>query len=265
MQATILRPGLLVSLRTSVRGNVKYQTTDLGTTQTVDGAEESRWETNKLVRDKAEQERAIKARSKARSVISAVCSHSDFGLLCLLENRAKLDEAIKEAQRIATDFNMDSRWSRLSVNVVTGEVAPNDALAIQGIKREMRELMEDMEAGMKRAATNPEEAVEQIRAAANKARSVGQMLTPDAQETVQKAINAARAVARQIVKAGEGMTFELDRASLGRVTQARTAFLDLDEAAPIAEVESDGRAVDIDPEPTEPKAGLQAAAPLFDL
>ena len=89
MQTSILRPGLLVSLRTSIKGNVRYFTTELEKEHiTEEGEERARWETERTVRDPEEQKRALKARSLARSAVQTVCSHSDFGLLCLVRKTA---------------------------------------------------------------------------------------------------------------------------------------------------------------------------------
>ena len=242
MQSTILRPGLLVALSITLRGNVSYKTIDLGT-ETVDGVEVSKWDTERTTRDKEELERGNKARSKARAIISGVCTHSGkFGLLCLKANRLNLDAAIRDAQRVVNDFNMDARFSNLSLSVCTGEIAPNDQLAIQGIKREMRELFEDMEEGLRKLN------VDKIREACDRATQVGKMLSPDVQGEVERAVKAARANARLIVKAGEQAAMDIDRAALNRVNEARTAFLDLDDAAPIGDVEGPSRAVDLEPE-----------------
>src|SRR6516165_9924474 len=105
LKTSTLRPGLLVSLKTSIRGNVKYDATVLeGEHFTADGAMEKRWETTKHIADPAEHERAVKARSKAAATVRGVCSHSAFGLLCPENRTAKLDEAIAEARRIADEF-----------------------------------------------------------------------------------------------------------------------------------------------------------------
>lgn len=257
LNPTILRPGILVSLRTSIRGNVSYKTFDLGT-ELVDGVEVTKWDTERTTRDKEEQERAVKARSKARSILSSVCVHSDFGLLCLQSRRAELDAAIAEARKVANEFNLSAQVSRLSVNIVTGEIAPNDQLAIRGIKTELRELIEDMQEGMKNLD------VKKIREAADKARMVGQMLTPDAQAQVQEAIDLARKTAREIKRAGESAAIEVDRAAIAKVAQARTAFLDLDDQGEIGTVESTGRAVDFEPAPVEMKAA-PAQSSMFDM
>jgi hypothetical protein len=244
MQTSTLRPGLLVSLKTSLRGNVKYSTTDLGTTVTVDGAEEARWETNRHIADKAELERATKARSKARSVVSGVCAQSAFGLLCLESRRDELETAIMEAEAIARDFNASAALSRLSFNVVVGVIAPDDARAVRAINSEMSDLLANMAEGMKNL--NPQA----IRDAANRARSVGQMLTSDMQAKVADAINVARQTAREMIKAAEVGVGEVDRLAIAKIADARTAFLDLDEQGTIGEVEHQGRAVELAPEPT---------------
>lgn len=242
MKASTLRPGFLVVVRTSIRGNTSYVTTDLGTTVTADGAEEARWETNRLVRDKAEQERAVKARALARSAIQTVCAHSDFGLLCPQDKGDRLDGAIAKAQGIVDEFNDTSELTRISFNVMCGTVAPDDARAIRAINSEMRELIEDMQRGINSLD------VDAVRKAANKATSVGKMLETGAQETVKKAITLARAAATEIRKAGDVAAVEIDQATMQRLTEARLAFLDLEEAGQVGEVVHVAPAVDLEPE-----------------
>lgn len=244
MQTSILRPGLLVSLRTSIKGNVKYSTTELEAEHiTPEGEERARWETERTVRDPEEQKRALKARSLARSAVQTVCSHSDFGLLCLVENRAKLDVAIAKAEGIAREFNADAEVSQLRVNVIIGEVAPDDARAIRAINQEIRDLMDSMAQGL---ATLD---VQKVRDAANKATSVGKMLEPNAKASVERALGIARKAAREIVKAGETGAIEIDQVAIQRLTEARTAFLDLDEVPEVQAPEAAAPvAVDFEPE-----------------
>jgi hypothetical protein len=239
MQTSTLRPGLLVAVTTSIRGNVRYRTTDLGTTVTVDGAEESRWETERHVTDKAEQERATKARSLARSAVQSVCAQSAFGLLCPEFKRDALDAAITEARRIVDEFNADASVTRVAFNVLAGRIAPDDAEAIRAINAEMSDLMATMAEGMRNLD------VKVIRDAANRARSVGQMLTPEMQERVQDAIDVARKTAREAVKAAETGAQEIDRAAINKIMESRTAFLDLDEQAAIGDVQHTGRSLDL--------------------
>jgi hypothetical protein len=146
----------------------------------------------------------------------------DFGLLCLVENRGKLDAAIAKAEGIAREFNADAEVSRLRVNVIIGEVSPDDARAIRAINQEMRDLMDAMASGI---ATLD---VQKVRDAAGKAKSVGKMLEPNAKANVERALTIARKTARDIVKAGETGAIEIDQVAIQRLTEARTAFLDLD-------------------------------------
>lgn len=249
MQTSILRPGLLVSLRTSIKGNVRYFTTSLEAEHITEAGEErARWETERTVRDPEEQKRALKARSLARSAVQTVCSHSDFGLLCLQENRSKLDAAIAKAEGIAREFNLTAEVSRLNVNVIIGEVAADDVRAIRSINQEMRDLMDAMASGL---ATLD---VEAVRNAANKARSVGKMLEPNAKANVERALTIARTAARQIVKAGETGAAEIDQVAIQRLTEARTAFLDIDLEGDTQAPEA-AAAVAVD---FEPEAGFEA-------
>jgi hypothetical protein len=80
-------PGLLLGLKTSVKGGVKYKRLDL---PAEDGQE--RWETTKTVDDKEELERAQKLRSKVGNSIRAVCA----------QKRASGCSARTSARRIST-------------------------------------------------------------------------------------------------------------------------------------------------------------------
>lgn len=80
----------------------------------------------------------------------------------------------------------------------------------------------------------------------------------DAEVRIQLAVDAARSVATKMVKAGEQAAQEIDRATIARLTETRTAFLDIDQedreiAAPTAEA----RAIDL--EPSEQPVGTVAA------
>jgi len=70
--------------------------------------------------------------------------------------------------------------------------------------------------------------VKTVREAAIKAKSLGQMLTPDAEGRVIKAIEVARQAANRISKAGEEATVEIDRSAIRKIAEQRTSFLDLD-------------------------------------
>ena len=250
MLYTTLRPGLMVSVRTSIKGNVSYHVTDLGKRTTVEG-EIAEHQTERLTRNVEEQERAVKARGAARSVIQTVCAHSDFGLLCPLDKESKLDEAIVAALAIVRDFNDSSEITKITFNVLRGKVEQDDVRAVRAINQEMRDLVDNMADGVQRLD------VEAIRNAANKAKSVGQMLSPEAQSKIKDAIDTVRKTARAIVKAGEGAAVEVDQLALQRLQQSRTAFLDFD--VPEVEVQAPaetGRAVDFEADTPERAANI---------
>lgn len=229
LTTSTLRPGLLVSLKTSIQGNVRYSTLTLeGDHITETGERKARWETERTVTDPVEHEAAIRARSLARSRIQCVCANSAFGLLCPESKADELAEAVTQARAIVDAFNGTAGVTRLSFNIIAGKILPDDVEAIRAINSEMSDLLASMAEGLSNLD------VSKVRDAANKAKSVGAMLTPAAQEAVQAAIDVARKTARQIVSAGEEGTAEIDRAAIRKVLEARTGFLDVE---PEAEVE----------------------------
>lgn len=256
-----LRPGLLVSLKTSVRGNLRYEKRMIEAAHvTKDGTQKAKWETERTVMDPVENEAARIARSKASTAIRRVCAHSAFGLLCPEADAENLEAAMVEAREIVEAFNATATLSRLSVYVITGRIAPDDVEAVKAINSEVRDLIEEMETGLKNLD------VSVVRDAANRARNLGNMLAPEAAGRVQVAIETARTAARQIVKAGEQAAAEVDKATLRRLTEMRTSFLDLDEAKEVAAPKAQGRAVDLAPEDKPMrKAYGRVPGPQFEL
>jgi hypothetical protein len=240
VQLTTIVPGYLVSCKTSIRGGVVYAKQDLEDTTT-----HKRWITDKTIHDPEETERASKVRNKCSSLVRGVCSLSSFGLLCREDKKEQLDAAVAEARTYADEFNKYARFSKITVNVIAGRVADNDVEAAKAIRGEIGELIADMERGI---ATLD---VSVIRDAATRARSVGKMLSPDAQARVQEAIDTARLVARKIVQAGEQAASEIDANLLAKLTRARTEFLDLPEegeaATEVHAEAADGRGLDLEP------------------
>lgn len=239
-----LRPGLLVSMQTSIKGNTHYRTMELEADHVdANGSRRARWETERIVTDPAEHEDAIKVRTKARGLILSVCSQSAFGLLCPNNKETDLREAIAAARELTDEFNSTAQLTRMNVNVIYGRIAQDDVEAVRAITGEIRELMEDMQQGLKTLD------VKAVRDAANKARSVGAMLSPEAKSRLDTAIDAARKSARKIAKAGDAAAAEVDRATIARIDMARTSFLDLDieaEAAHTAAPAMDARAIDME-------------------
>lgn len=240
---TTLRPGLLVSLKTSLTGNVRYNKEEIERDHlTENGERKALWQTERVIADPEEHEAGTKARSRALSLVRNVCARSAFGLLCPEIDADKLERAIADARRIAEEFNSTASLTRISVYVMIGRIAPDDVEAVKAINSEIRGLMQDMQNGLRNLD------VKAVREAANTAKNVGAMLSPDAAVRVQTAIDLARASARQIVAAGEEAAAEIDMSAIRRIEEQRTAFLDLDDtdtaiAAPLVP----GRAVDLVP------------------
>jgi hypothetical protein len=244
MQTSTLRPGFLVSLKTSLRGNVSYVSDVIESEHvTSEGSKRAKWETQRTIADPAEFEAAKQARQKARSAVSRICALSAFGLMCPEAAAADLEAAIAEARQIADAFNASARLTQVKVYVLTGRIAPDDIEAVRAINSEVRELLAEMRDGINNLD------VEAVRTAASKARRIASMLTPDAQARVQTAIDAARRTARRMSQAGEQAAQEIDRATLAAITDARTAFLDLDdESTEVLAPKADARAIDLTPE-----------------
>lgn len=243
IQSKTLRPGLLVSLKTSVTGNVRYERQVIENEHRLDsGASKAAWQTVRVISDPAEYEAAGKMRMKIRGHIAGACVTSAFGLLCPETNEAELEKAIAEARTWADEFNSAAGLSRLHVFVMTGRIAPDDVEAVRAINSEVRELMETMQEGINSID------VKKVRDAANRARSIGAMLSPEAAARIQIAVDAARVAARKIAKAGETAAQEIDQQAIRKITEQRTAFLDIEaDAKEVQKPKQRGRAVDLTP------------------
>lgn len=234
-------PGLLVNVKTSIKGNVSYDKSD-EKVATKGRTEISTWETEKTVLDAKEQKAATELRSKARNLIVRVCAVSEFGLLCPDAKLPELDLAVEEARKLCTEFNASAKVTRVKFNVIAGHIAANDRNAIRAINSEVRDLLAEMKAGVK------ELDVERIRDAANRTTKLGNMLSSDAQEKIKEALTVVRAQASKIAKAGDQASVAIDKETIATLNRARTAFLDLDDAATVqAPKATTGRAIDLTP------------------
>lgn len=227
MPTTYLRPGLLVSLKSTVTGGVRYNRTTLDAPQATGAAEVSRWETIKVVVDPAEHEEAIKIRGRCRTMILSLCTKGEF---CLAPADKEFDllRTIDEAQKLARDFNARARSTRVEVYAIVGRVAESDEQAARAIGAEIRALLDTMRTGIQAAD------VEAIRKAANEARDLGRMLSDEVQGKVSAAIEeartAARAIVKRITKEGEQAASVVADLKIDEINRAAYAFLDLDGA-----------------------------------
>ncbi len=222
-KSTTLRPGFLVSLKTSVAGNVKYEKTVIEQPKAIDGGgTQAKWETIKTVIDAQEDAAGRKARSQACSKIRGVCRLTSFGLLCPEIDRPALDAAVMEARKIVDEFNRTAKRGTVSLYIITGRVAPDDMEAVRAMNSEVVELLDEMTAGAQNAD------VEMIRKAAKRAREISGMLAPDAEAKLKIAIDAARADANRIARAGDDAgAISVDQSTINRLAEQRAAFVDV--------------------------------------
>lgn len=261
VDSTPLRPGHLVFCSVQIKGGVKYDGETIEARHIADdGSERERWEKERIIFDPAEYGRAVEERSAIRSLIAGACVQTAFSLLCPDERLGELAKAHTEAKRRIAAFNETTQISKLVLNYITGRVAPDDETAIASINAKVRELLSDMQESMKALD------VAKMREAANEAKRLGEMLSDNAQLRIQEAIDGVRKVARDMTKAakaGEQVALAIDNQVLANLTNARTAFLDIDTpvAADNATPAIEGRAVDLTSEP-EKNAAPQAARDL---
>jgi hypothetical protein len=215
-----------------VAGNVQYDKKEIEADHlTEDGKRRARWETERVIEDPEEHARALKVRNKCLSLVRLVCVRSAFGLLCAEIDEPKLRGALREANRLAEEFNETAKLNRVKIHTIIGRVAADDVEAVKAINSEISALMRQMETGIERLD------VKAVREAAAEAKNRAQMLSPDAAARVQTGIKAA----------GEAAAIEIDRATIARIAEQRTAFIDLEDAAPIQKPAVSARTLDLEP------------------
>lgn len=260
MKISTIRPGILVSLSVRTRGNVQYTRRDIEAEHIEeDGTLRAKWETDRIIESPEEHDRAGKVRSKARSLVTAVCTQSNHGLLCPERDEAKLINAIAAARELIDEFNAGAAVTRIALFVIPGKIAADDVEAVRAINSEIRDLMTAMEDGLQRLR------VEEVREAANKAKALANMLTPEAAERAERAIKLARSAARRIVKAGEAAAIEIDQATLNAIRQSRASFLDFGAQDEIQAPEVTGRAIEFAVEGFDQEDREDATTPAIDL
>lgn len=239
MKTSLIRPGMLIGLKTAIRGGVTYQKVDLDPAHTVDGGGQvARWETTREIADAAEYERAVQTRGRVRNLIVRECCNTSFGLLCPNAREPDLIEAINAASVIVDAFNKEALHTMIDFRLIVGRVANDDEQAARAIGSEVRDLIATMEASIKAADPSA------IRAAANTARTLAGMLSQSAEVKVNEAIDEARAAAREIVKrvqkAGEVAATVVDELTMTKLQEARFAVLDLadDDSEPVQDAPS---------------------------
>lgn len=247
-EVRMLKPGILVSIKTHQTGNRSYQKQELERAHLTDGGvERSRWNTTKIVYDPAEAKEASRVANLARYTVTKLCANTDHGPLCPVERRDELNAAIIEARQLVRDFNETAVFSRIDVNVICGEIIADDLNTARALFSETERFMAEMQSGL------AELDVKKVRAICVKALDVGQMLSPEAGATMALAVNAARQACKKIVAAGEQAAIEIDQRAIDTIGLARSSFLDFNVSEDGVEVDTfhTPRALDFEPTPYE--------------
>jgi hypothetical protein len=238
MSTTMFKPGILVSLKTSMHGGISYIRTDLDASQPNGSVEHvSRWETTRTIDDPTEYEAAVKLRGKVSGLVRTVCAHTAFGMLCGEDRETDLDAAIAEGNRLCAEWNVTSKTVQIHAYALKGRVAATDAEAARAIGSEVRDLLGAMQKGI------ADVDVKAIREAATRAKQIGAVLDDTQAARVSVAVEAARKAARELVKRIEKEGAERVEVVAGlreekaAIEMARFSFLDLD-TAPVVTGES---------------------------
>lgn len=207
----LMRPGLLVALKTAVRGGVEYKREDIDSD---DEGKFKKWETTRLMEDPAEHDAAVKTAGAASRLVSKLCVRTEFGLLCLLDREAEFDAAVLAARMKVNDFNAKAKTCKIHVTAVKARIADNDAEAIRALVQEAKDLLDDMGVAIANAD------VDSIRKAAGEAKNLSKMMTPDTSGWVNSALEAARETATAIVKRAGNLSDEVTKSVIEVETEA---------------------------------------------
>ncbi len=218
-----LKPGLLVSLKTTKRGGTEYAREDLASKK--EGAAKiDEWKTTKKVTDPKEDDRAAKLRSKLGGLVRKVCVPSAFGLICPVSKETELREAIAEAKVGAAKFNTEARTVQIGVFCLVGRIAETDQEATRAIRDELRDMIAEMQGFIEAGA------VEKARDSASKLLKMGMVLDEKTQGKVKRAVEEVRQIAKDAIKkVTEGGVTTAEAVAgikFKAVEEARFAFLD---------------------------------------
>lgn len=225
-----IKPGLLVSVKTRQHGGVSYTKRDIEAPRvTESGAQVSRWETDKFVFDPDETERAQQVANRARYLVTRNCVKTEMQqLLCPNDRRQELRDAVAEARALVAEFNASASFTEIQIDVWVGEIVDNGVDAAQQIFASQQAFLNEMIEGLKEL--DPKK----VRAAINKSRDLGQMMTGQANEMLTEATRVAEAARQRIIAAGENAIVAIDLEAITKIGSVRNSFLDFDYASSAA-------------------------------
>ena len=222
-----IKPGLLVSVKTRQHGGVSYTKRDIEAPRvTESGAQVSRWETDKFVYDPDETERAQQVANRARYLVTRHCVKTEMQqLLCPNDRREELRRAVAEARVLVSEFNDSASFTEIQIDVWVGEIVDNGVDAAQQIFASQQAFLNEMIDGLK------EMDPKKVRAAINKSRDLGQMMSGQANEMLIEATRVAETARQRIVAAGEKAIVAIDLEAISKIGSVRNSFLDFDYAS----------------------------------
>jgi len=239
---TILKPGVIVILESSVKGGVAYFRKELEVEHTNGGgAAVASWETRREIADPAEFTRASNTRSEARRLVEKVCINASRLLLCPTARIPELNEAVENARTLCAVHNAGAQSTRVELFVLQLRIAESEAEAAKAVASEIEGLLARMAQGIKAGD------VEEIREAATKVKQVSGVLDESSAARVQVGIEAARKAARELTKAAkDGETAKGLETQLAAVEMSRFAFLDVEPVrAGVVESAEPARALEV--------------------
>jgi hypothetical protein len=220
-QTRVMRPGILVALKSRVSGGVEYQHS--GVEEDEDG-KVKRWETTRVMEDPEERKAAGDALQKAVRLVNSLCTRTTFGLLCPVDREAELDAAVVQMREACRVWNAQATYSFIYASAIKGRIADNDEEALRAIVEEATEVLERMDKSLSDAD------LKQIRKAADDAKALSAMMTPESAGQLTAAYEAARRAARAITKKAGDMDARVADALIEvqqeAFNKARFAFLE---------------------------------------
>jgi hypothetical protein len=136
---------------------------------------------------------------------------------------------MEDLQSKVAEFNSTATSAvRVTVNVLIGRLARDDAATIAVVRAEVDGLL----AAMKNGAETGD--VEAMRSAAKKARNAVKMLTPAMEADLGETITKVQKAAKRLVKSADTAAAQVDADVLADLDGARMRFLDLSEPMPLA-------------------------------
>lgn len=225
----IIRPGFLISLKTTLIGNISYHKQVLEREHVdADGSEKARWETLRVIGDREEHNAGRKAQAEARAKVTQVCTNTAFGLLCPEDNAAELQAAIAEAKAVAAEFNRTARLSRVNIYVIVGKIATDRFDVVGAMAAEALELLNALLTGIRNRDAG------EIRTAANELRKLGDMFSEPSRGQLKVAIDAARTAARKIVKTPGLPASDIEAESVLTITNTQRRFQQLADSGAVS-------------------------------